>query len=238
MFLLFHTSLRDLTRVTHMHVASRLALSRLAEIRAWARKESNFRDGWDSQTGTFAGDEPGYQVIVRQEPVTLFSPCSRTEKVFGDRARKMNQSCRKVEIRVTWGTPGQDYTLVSLVSEPPRKGGFQLRVRPDGVAEPLEPDKRGKWVAQLRDGNDQVIPDVMFTYHVLPGWGKGRPGNAVVDVNHDDTKRSGESVCIWNRYPTPVDWSTVKGDILVKAGCRYRGLDIWATSEEFQMAGP
>jgi hypothetical protein len=227
----FHSSLRYTNRINVQAGAARIAQKKIAEIRAWARQkvglQYNFDGDWAGQPdGSQAPDpdEPSFLVRLDHVQANLKSPCSQTEGVFGSNDRELRQSFRRLTVTVSWPpySPSAQLSVTTLVGAPPRKlGGGGLRIASDAPSGPLPPNGRVELVAGLYDTDNQRIPDVMVNYAVLPWYGEGPAGNGIIDSNL--SKRSGARAVYTNIYPGKPDWFPVKGKVIVRGYCRYRG---------------
>lgn len=241
MALLFHSSLAYGGRVVRMQTATQIAENTLAQVRAWAKDPSHFAT-WSGPYPWEATAPPPYQVIVAQSMQTVASPCSQTEKVFGDNQRSLFQSYRKVTVSVRWtNQPNDVVRLTSLIGDPPR-GLAPLSQRltltaQSPVPNPIPP--RGKIVfkAQLWDSGLVEIPDVFFSQVILAPIDLD-PGNAVIDVNDLATRRTGITAVLWNYYPDVDGWSSISGSVELRATARYRGIPLENTVPVVVRLGP
>lgn len=232
MFLLYHSSMRHQIVIEQVNGATRLAQSKLAEIRAACRDLNQFRSGSWAGPPTPAA-EPGFKIQVFEDFVTLHSPCSRIESAFGSNQRGMSSSYRKFTVWVSWNESRESVSATTLVGEPPAPGPYTVVV--SGSTAPLAQGAKRPFQAALLDGSSRPIPDVMFNPSVLPSYGTSdRVGNGVIDITDPQTRRTGQTAMFWNNYPYPDAWRPVEGFVLVLAHCRYRGFTMRNWSSEFE----
>ena len=228
---LFHASLQMTRRANHRIVAARIAEKKMTEIRAWARKPSNWDNRWASDYSSTPQpdpDEPTYLVTVNQENHKTLSPSTALETrwVASGKEKAFNNSFRKVTITVSWSAQPQDrLSITTLVGDPARQlaaNPIQITF-PAGRTHPLPANAIQKMKADLIDNSGQPIRDVCFTWYVLPSRTDTIPsGNGIIDTDSAGTKRHGRRVDYRNIYPHPGGWTSVSGNVRLRATTHYR----------------
>lgn len=243
---LFHTSLRYSARILQQNAAAEVASKTMARVRAWARMKPAIKFNFEQPTlwNVYDGDpvqdpeDPNFKVSILQAPHTVYSPCSELEKQFDSgRRRPLSASFHRVTVTVRWDPPlpTNQLSITSLIGSPAHRmpssqSALKNRVdiSEDTYQDPLPYNQANKFTVSLNDSDDQEIPDVMFTWHVIPGIGARftASGNGIIDPNHSFTKRTGQQVAFRNNFPTYANpWAeSVKGEVAVGVVAVYRGL--------------
>ncbi|MCA9795883.1 MAG: hypothetical protein KC910_28945, partial [Candidatus Eremiobacteraeota bacterium] len=133
---LFHSGLRQTTRVKAQAVAANLARNKVEQLRGWANTSSgsgfNF-DDWSPYADVTVSDPdfPEYRLRIRAMNQRLYSPCSLFESEQSDPVYA-NDVAEQVEVTVSWDD--QDLRLTTLVGSPRRDWGTPaLTVTPNSA---------------------------------------------------------------------------------------------------------
>lgn len=118
MGVLFQSGLGYAARSERMAVAELLVRNRLASLREQAFTYSGFQALASSAT-----EEDGFEVVVRVEPATVYTPGRGFEEAWPEPQRRtLARSLYEVEVEVRWGS-GERLTSTTLVGEPARELG-------------------------------------------------------------------------------------------------------------------
>ena len=177
---LFDAGLYYSSQAQQNALAVRIAQSTLSEIRIWARTPTGSGlqyDDWSTWSGydQLHPEESGYRVRVRVADRELKSPSSQLEEAFPLAEQKLlAESCKLVEVRVSWKSDQREYTLTSLVAEPARPLPITIQVDPTSGSPPtLARDASADFRARALDAEGNEIKDVFFHWNVKPGQTHG-----------------------------------------------------------------
>lgn len=170
-------ALRSGTRSNQESRAALLARSKLSQLRSWLQQSSpnhfaNF-SSYPNQ-GSWQPDQFGCETRVDLAAQQTYTP-SYPSEVFLPAAerRALDQSLLRARVQVRWGTqPYQQFSLVSLVSDSRRawRAVNPIVITPVGSPSlPLGQDLTVDLQAVAYDSVGQPIPDVTFTWTVIPG---------------------------------------------------------------------
>lgn len=220
---LYHWVLSSSKRADQAATAARLATNRLADLRAWAAQPNgasdNFHGSWTSQASPVEM-EPGYQVSVDLLAAQIYAPSTQLETAF-PRPREMSNACKRVRVRVRWGT--QTFDLYSQLTAPPVVGG-NVTVSLSSAAT-LAPGGTLPMSAQGLDTSGEPIDDLVYQWNVLPITGTG--SITLLD-------RNGREAEFHNDDPNTVNGSELK----VEVTASYRGRLISGQSAVITEDGP
>lgn len=209
----FNRSQRDVRQRSH---AALLAEQKLDEIRAWARRSSNFASNWGIYQGQVS-ESDGFRVEVRVNPAgqPLYSPCLGLEAPYQTRAKLLHHSLVPVRVSVSWG--GRDPLVVNtLVGEPVHPRPYTLTFTPDPFfTQPVAPNGPFGFSVELKDGIGQTIEDVMFSWRVKP-----LTGNASLVESPDRSQRQVRARHAYMRYGTEVQ---ISGQVELEGRTIYHG---------------
>ena len=229
---LFHSGLRYARMAETRATAGIYGRKVMQQIRSWARNPANYDDpNWAPYNGVELTDPdfPGFLARVDCQPAgrDLLSPSSELETMHGALAHRLDKAVVPVRVTVVWGQPEQRLPLVSLVGEPERElaaGPNVLVQRVSGPPDPVPELGEIGFTAQLLDSGGNPIPNVAFSWSLLPVT-----GNATLLVNA--APRDGSAMGLkheyeWNPLMSPPQVGPISGEVRLEAVCRYRGRKI------------
>lgn len=177
---LFDAGLYYSSQAQQNALAVRIAQSTLSEIRIWARTPNGGGLAYDDWSPWSGYDQPhpeesGYRIRVRVADRELKSPSSQLEESFPLLEQKvLAESCKLVEIRVSWKSGEREFILTSLVADPPRPLPITVQVEPAAGSPPtLARDASADFRARAVDAKNNEIKDVFFHWNVKPGQTHG-----------------------------------------------------------------
>jgi hypothetical protein len=211
---------------TRSHLETRaglLARSRMAELRSWLQQATpNQFAVWNTypNLGTWQADAGGMESRVDLLLHQTYSPSFASEIFLPavDR-RAFDQSLLRARVEVRWGS-NQSCRLVSLISDSHRdwRAANPIVVSPvGGPSFPLAQGASAQFEAVAYDAGGQVIPDMTFSWAVVPGTScclleSQRPDGHQATVRHHMPK-----------VPGPGFDFAPPGEVWVQATARYWG---------------
>jgi hypothetical protein len=224
---LFHSGMRYASSSQRRALAAVYGRKVMQQIRGWARVPANFDSDWSTYNNVVLTDPdyPGMEAQVDCVPTgrELLCPASELERDYGPRANSMERSVVPVRVQIDWGISGREVRLVSLVGAPERGLPATLQVinTGGGLVAPLG---IVDFTTQLNDSASQPIPDVTYSWSILP-----ITGNAT--LLKDIAPRDGSTMQLkheyeWNPLMTPPQIGPISGQIEVEVVCRYRGTEV------------
>jgi len=232
---LFHSGLRHSNRVEQQQLAVFLGQRKIEEVRAWAQTTTAGGyafDNWTPYQGVTSTpvDFPDYRIGTTASNQTVYSGCSHLEKAYPNTPglqRKFTQSCKLLEVRVTWGQANQ-LLLNTLVASPPRK--FRtlnpLVVTVGAYSSPLARDAAVTLTAQAYDNFGNALSDVTYSWDV----GTSRAYATLVQA------RDGSSATLSNAVTTSSQTFYTGGNVTVQARASLHGQIAAGTSATIQLA--
>lgn len=180
---MFHVGLRSGALTEKRSVAAFLANKRLTQLQVWAKDPSHF-SSWSGYPNGPDADFPDYGLQTTVSDYTAFSPCSGVQ---GSPARQLQRSLKRVQVDVSYPpfTSADHLKVVSLIGEPPHSlAGLTVVVDDSAISNPVPPAPFSQNLsAQVRDGSNTVIRDMMFDWYVDPGSGNGVVQSADDGIN-------------------------------------------------------
>ena len=219
---MFHVGLRSGSVTEKRSVAAFLANKRLTQLQVWAKDATHFST-WSGYPNGADADFPDYGLQTTVSDYTAFSPCSGVQ---GTTARQLLKSLKRVQIDVSYPpfTTADHLRVVSLIGEPPHSlTGLTVLVDDSALSNPVPPPPTAQTLsAQVRDGSNTVIQDMMFDWYVDPATGNGH-------LSPDD---DGKSARFSNEVLLPLGSSpnTPGSTCSVEAWARYMGRPVGANS--------
>lgn len=227
---LFDAGLYYSSQAQQSVTAVRVAQNVLQEIRIWARTPTagglewddwSYWDGYDAMDAT----ESGYRVRVSVVDRELKSPSAEMEESFPLGEQKiLADSCKTVEILVSWSDDSKEYTLTSLVSEPARPLPITVEVTPVGALAALNRDATADFRVRALDADGVVIDDLFFEWNVKPSTTNG----GITQTRSGETSTFIHAVAVPN-LPTLY----TQGNCVVEASTIYHGRPAKGESDPF-----
>jgi len=169
-------------------------------------------------------DHPDYQVQVRSRMHVLANPCASHQSVLEpDQKQLMNNSVALVDVTVTWDDGREVYRLTSLVEE----GSSDLAEIAVKISNKnIGPLAEEVLVAEAKDSQGNVIPDVNFVWWVEPITGNGLlfPDNTTSSARLRNETRGFDGVTF-----------VQSGTCRVAVQARYDGQEIIGYSEDITL---
>lgn len=218
-------ALRAGSRSNQENRAAVLARSKLGEVRAWLQLAApNHFASYASypNLGTWQQDQFGYQTRVDLAPQQTFTPSYQSEIFLSVAERRAcDQSLLRARVQVRWGSQAyQQFALVSLVSDSRRAWRAVNPIVITAVGSPSLPLAQDLTVdlqAVAYDAAGQSIPDVTFTWTIIPGTSV-----CLLESQRPDGKQATVRHRI-NLLPGPGFGHGPSGDVFVAASARYWG---------------
>ena len=219
---MFHFGLRSGSVTEKRSVAAFLANKRLTQLQVWAKDPTHF-SSWSGFPNGADADFPDYGLQTTVSDYTAFSPCSGVQ---GSTVRQLTKSLKRVQIDVSYPpfTAADHLKVVSLIGEPPHPlAGLTVLVDDSAISNPVPPAPFTQNLsAQVRDGSNTVIQDMMFDWYVDPDTGNG---NIVPAADGKNASFSNEILTPLGSTP-----NTSGTSCSVEAWARYMGRPIGANS--------
>lgn len=167
--------------------AAFVAQSRLAQLREWSQQGNNFLNYTSYPgLGSWQPDDFGFTTRVELVRNGTYTPCSASESFLAaaDR-RSLDASLLRARVRVSWGPgPFENYQLVSEVGDSRRgwRGVDPIVITPVSPPPvPLPQDQMAAFEVTGYDSAGQAIPDLTFSWAVVPGTSNGLFENQSAD---------------------------------------------------------
>ena len=232
---LFHSGLRHSNRVEQQQLAVLLGQRKIEEVRAWAQTvtASGYAfDDWTPYQGvtTTPADFPDYRVTTTASNQTVYSACSLVEKAYPNTPglqRKFTQSCKLLEVKVSWGQSNQ-LLLNSLVASPPRqfRALNPLVVTVGAYSAPLARDAAVTLTAQAYDNFGNALSDITYSWDV----GANQAYATLVQA------RDGSSATLTNAVNSTSQTFYTGGNVTVQARASLHGQIAVGTSATIELA--
>lgn len=205
--------------------AAFLAQSRLAQLREWSQQGNNFLNYTSYPgLGSWQPDEFGFTTRVELVRHGTYTPCSASESFLAapDR-RSLDGSLLRARVQVSWGPgPFENYQLVSEVGDSRRQWRAVDPIVITPVSPPPVPLPQDQMAAFEVTGYDlagQVIPDLTFSWAVVPGTSNGLFENQSADGRRATFRHHVYKV------PGPGFDFGPTGEVWVQAVARYWGIE-------------
>lgn len=223
---LFHSGMRYSNSSQRRAMAAVFGRKVMMQVRAWARQPANFDSTWATYSGVDITDPdfPGMTAHVEcdRNGRELFDPSSEFESDLGPIANRMQRSMIPVRVSVDWGMTGREVRLVSLVGAPERRVPATLVINRDsGPSDPVPSMGIVGFSAELRDAGGRPIPDITFSWSVLPISGNATLLKGAAPRNGQTMQL--QHVYTWNPLMTPPQSGPISGQVEIEVVCRYRG---------------
>lgn len=202
-----------------------LAQNRLARLREWSQQGNNFLNYTSYPgLGTWQADDFGFSTRVELVRQGTYTPCSASESFLtpADR-RSLDGSLLRARVRVSWGPgPFENYQFVTELGDSRRawRAVNPIVITPvSPPAVPLPQGQTAEFQVEGFDSSGQLIPDLTFSWAVVPGT-----SNGLFDFQSQDGRRA---TFIHHVYKLPgpgFDFGPT-GEIWVQAVARYWGVE-------------
>lgn len=214
--------------------AAALADKVMADVRAWARIDTNYDGSWSFWDGKLVTDPdyPGLQAKVDIKVVnqTIYSPDNPTELAFGSKAREMRKGSVTVRIAAAKDVTSPVgrliiWTLIAPptpVTDPSKPCTVVVTMAGSG---PMPVGSTRGFSAEAYDGNGRLLPPCCFEWRVKSGSGQANGGTPSRDgrsysISHTETR---------DLAPPATGSEPAGGDVTVEADARIMG-KVWTGS--------
>lgn len=205
--------------------AAFLAQSRLAALREWSQQGSNFSNFTAYPgLGAWQVDDFGLQTRVDLLRQQTYMPSSGSEVFLAPPDRRpMDGSLLRARVQVRWGSSAREnYQLVTQIGDSRRAWRLANPIEISPISPPAVPLPQGgtaDFQAQGFDSAGQAIPDLAFSWTVVPGTSNGllsaqsADGHTATFTHHTI------------KLPGPGFDFGPSGEVWVQATARYWGIE-------------